>query len=161
MELKHGIIYGLLALVVILTGSVPFSGQDVAKLHPVETILAEYAAGQVCLTADTGDCGVGQDWSRAMEDMEKASAGVIFQGTVSYILLDNDHLLPALLENHTLNPNTIVCLVEGDADPAEAGAYLNTHRPESSLRRIRAGEVEQLPRLICRDGRYDLETGKG
>lgn len=161
MGLKHGIIYGLLTLAVILTGSMPFTGQDVAKLHPVETILAESTSGQVRLTTDTGDSGTGESWLQAVEDMEKASTGIIFQGTVTYILLDHENLLPALLENKSLNPNTMVCLAEGEINPAEAGVYLTTHRPESSLRRIRAGEVTQLPRLIGRDGRYDLETGNG
>lgn len=157
--MKHGVIYALLTLAVILTGSLPFRGHDVAKLRPVETILAGYDEGRVMLTADTGDSGSGDTWQRAMADMEKGATGVIFQGTVTYILLEDEALLPVVLHNDGLNPNCMVCLTEGEVDPAEAGAYLDAHSPESSLRQLRAGWVEVLPRLLYRDGRYDLENG--
>ncbi len=161
MDLKHGTIYGLLTLAVILTGSLPFRGHDVAKLRPVKILLAAYDQGQVTLTADTGDQGTGDTWQGAMTDMEKAASGVIFQGTVTYILLEDETMLPTVLENDALNPNCMVCLTEGEPELTEVGAYLDAHSPESSLRQLRAGRVDVLPRLQCRDGRYDLENGNG
>lgn len=159
--MKHGAIYGLLILAVIATGRLPFRGHDVAKLRPVEVILAGYDGENVRITTDTEDEGVGATWQQAMTDLERRASGVIFQGTVSYILLEDRDLLPVVLENTVLNPNCRVCLVDGEPELKDVSAYLDTHNPDSSLRQLRAENPGGLPRLDCADGRYMLEHGNG
>ena len=159
--MKHGIVYGILILWVLLTGAIPFRGHDIAALRPVKTVFVESDGGQIRITADTGDMGVGGDWASAMADMEKTSTGMIFQGTIACILLENGETLPQILENDTLNPNCVVCRAESGLDLTGAGAYLDIHSPDSSLRQLRAEGTGILPVLVYRDGRYDLENGKG
>lgn len=153
--MRHTIIYVLLILAVVVTGSLPFDQSDVGKLRPVQTLYGQWADGQVRVTADTGDRGQGDDWQSAIEALEAAAPGTVFQGAVSYILLEEPSLLPQILEVEALNPSCVVCLAPPGLDLEEAGTYLDAHEPESSLRLLRAGAIA-LPRLAWTEGRFFL-----
>lgn len=151
----------LLLLGAILLGAMPFCGYDIGKLHPVRTIYAQREGDMVTLTADTGDKGVGNRWETAMEDMERSSDGVVFQGTVEYILLGEESLLPEVLRDKTLHANCVVCAAKGVMEPETAGMYLQTHTPDSTLRQLRQKEYPKLPVLVREKERFVLEAREG
>ncbi len=157
--MKHSIIYSIMLVGVIVLGAVPFSGYDVGKLHPVRIIAAERDRGVVYLTTDTGDMGVGATWQKAMENMEKTSAGTIFQGTVTFLILEDERLLEEVLSNDALSPNCVVCLGGEISDLEAAGKFLAAHKPDSSLISLRA-ENRELPRLEEKEGRFVLYGGE-
>lgn len=155
--MKHGVIYMVLAAVVIFTGSLPFSNHDVGKLQPVETMAVWMEADAVVLETDAGIRGEGQTWEAAMENMKATAPGSVFLGTVSFLLLDSSalELLPVILTRQEINPACSLCLGEKGMDLEAAGTYLRAHEPEKNLRLMRA-EGGTLPRLLEENGRYLL-----
>lgn len=152
--MKASLIYALTAAGVILMGALPFRGYDVGMLCPVETVLVRREGDGLRLETDTGALGLGADWESAMGDMEKRTGAVVFPGTVTHVIIEEEGLLPALLEERTLNPNCGVYLGENITDPAEAGTYLSAHRGGVSLGELRAGE--RPPRLKQQEGGFCL-----
>lgn len=152
--MKKTVIYLVLTLALILTGNLPFAPADPGQLRPVETLLVSWGEG-VTVTTDGGDRGRGSSWQAAVENLEERAPGRIFQGTVSFLLLEPgaEELLPEILAPDALNPGCGVCRVAGRADAEQAGIYLRSHQPEVDLRAIRAGE-RTLPVLLCTDGGY-------
>ena len=130
--MKHGIIYLLLTLGVVLTGSLPFTSHDVGELRPVKTVLVRVAPGTV------------------------------FFGTASYLLLEESalDLLSELPQERALNPGCALCLVPAGVDLEAAGSYFDAHEPGWDLARLRraqaAGEPVALPGLVVAEGRYLL-----
>lgn len=153
--MRHSIIYCVLILAIVLTGSMPFVNADAGRLRPVQTLYAEIVGNQVRVTADTGDLGQGNTWQAAMKNMETTASGTIFQGAVSYILLQDETLLPEILKVEKLNPSCSVCLAAPGLDLEAAGTFLDAHEPDSSLRLLRAGE-KTIPRLEWTEGRFFL-----
>ena len=76
--MKHGIIYLLLTLGVVLTGSLPFTSHDVGELRPVKTVLVRVEGNQVSLETDMGDAGTGNSWDAAMADLKAKAPGTVF-----------------------------------------------------------------------------------
>lgn len=152
--MKRTAIYIAMTLALAVLGQLPFGAADVGSLRPVEALVA--APGYV-LRADTGDVGRGDSWQAAFADLKAAAPGSIFQGTVSFLLIEPGavSLLPEILGADDLNPGCGVCLCEPGVDAAGAAAYLRAHPPEMNLRLLRAGAGE-LPILTLREGRYDL-----
>lgn len=155
--MKRSILYIIVCLALVLTGSLPFRGHDVGKLRPVETI-AVSGGDIVKLRTDMGDVGSGRSWADALEDLEKTAPGAIFQGTVSYILLEDsgEDLLGTILSQENLNPGCGICLAPEGVDPQKAGEYLRAHEPGENLRSLRGKELYELPRLIESEGRFYL-----
>ena len=83
--MKHGIIYLLLTLGVVLTGSLPFTSHDEGELRPVKTVLVRVEGNQVSLETDMGDAGTGNSWDAAMADLKAKAPGTVFFGTASYL----------------------------------------------------------------------------
>ena len=153
--MRHSIIYGVLILAVVLTGSMPFHSADVGKLRPVRTLYAQSLGEQVQITADTGDMGQGDCWRSAVQNLEDTASGRVLAGAVSYILMNDDSLLPQILEQKELNPSCALCIAAPGVDLEAAGAYLDAHEPDSSLRLLRA-EASAIPWLEWSEGRFYL-----
>ena len=116
--MKHGIIYLLLSLGVVLTGSLPFTSHDVGELRPVKTVLVRVEGNQVSLETDMGDAGTGNSWDAAMADLKAKAPGTVFFGTASYLLLEESalDLLSELPQERALNPGCALCLVPAGVD---------------------------------------------
>jgi len=157
MAVKHGAVYFVLTMAIVLAGGLPFSNHDVGRLQPVETLAVRMEAGRVVLETDAGDMGTGDTWAAAMENMKATAPGSVFLGTVSFLLLDDNavELLPVILEQQELNPGCSLCRARVGMELEPAGAYLRAHEPEMNLRLARAGAGE-LPWLLEEDGRYLL-----
>ncbi len=160
--MKHGIIYLLLTLGVVLTGSLPFTSHDVGELRPVKTVLVRVEGNQVSLETDMGDAGTGNSWDAAMADLKAKAPGTVFFGTASYLLLEESalDLLSELPQERALNPGCALCLVPAGVDLEAAGSYFDDHEPGWDLARLRraqaAGEPVTLPGLVVAEGRYLL-----
>lgn len=158
MDRKRTILYLSLVLALILGGQLPFRAQDVGELRPAEALVLSAAEGQLYLVTDAGDRGSGPDLEAAMEDLKASAPGVVFHGTVRYLLLEDSALsrLPELAENRELNPACALCRVPSGTDPEAAAAYLRAHPPETDLRLLRAEPETILPRLRFWEGRFSL-----
>lgn len=145
---------GTVVLVAIL-GWMPFQGTDVARLQPVELISVSREESQILVETDTGDSGRGQTLELALEDLYNSTPGEIFLETAEYLLItpEAQSLLPELTQ--TLRPSCKVCLREGEADLAEAAAYLSVHEPRLTLQDYRTGEKD-IPKLKMEGERGQL-----
>ena len=94
--MKRIVLFVCLAAALRMSGLLPFTGNDVAELVPVEALTVDWKEGQVVL--DGGDCqGYGESWEAALQDLHAGAEGTVFLGTaeqVYVILISLLFLLP-------------------------------------------------------------------
>lgn len=130
-------------------------GADVAKLEAVKTVEISCQNGAVQIKTDTGTVGIGGSLRDAFENLEDTASGKVFLETAEQLLIAPEclGLLDALWEY--LRPSCTVCLLDGQGDLAQIGAYLEAHGLEATLMDWRAGE-RKLPTLQIREERMML-----
>lgn len=156
--MKRWLWYLAALLCVGALGWMPFHGTDAADLQPVETIRVSVPDGRVLVQTDTGDFGVGDTPEAAFEDLKLSTPGDVFLDTADHLILapEAQTLLEAV--SRYLRPACNVCVERGQADLAQAGAFLKTHQPGLTLRDYKAGE-DRLPVLVTQEGRMHLVRG--
>ena len=140
------------ALIVIAFWEKSSAGTDVGKLLPVQVVMVSRDEEKVVVQTDTGDFGVGDTLTAAVEDMKASAPGEIFLETAEHLLL-----APAcmdVLEDAAalLRPSCTLCLVEGEPDMEKLGDFLKLHAPSVTLMEYKAG-VRQLQTLKSVEGR--------
>lgn len=150
--MRRWILMAAAALVLLLF---PVEKSDIGELIPVELLYIHLEEGRVCIEADTGDMGTGEDLEGAIQSMKTGAEGKIFLDTADYVIVTEEtaRLLPKL--PRYLRPAAEVCLGI-DAD-AQAAAYLKAQKPGITLRDLRGGS-EALPVLRRTGERYVLES---
>jgi len=139
----------------LLLGGERLRGRDVAKLSPVEVLYMDIQNGTICLKTDTGNVGLGENVTQALENMKKTTPGTVFLETADYLLVTEKAAdLIGQLRQH-LRPNCGVCIAEGEIQLEKIAEYLNAHEPEVSLQELRTGSKE-LPVLTMEKGRAEL-----
>lgn len=146
----------LLALAAVaIVGGRPFSGDDVARLQPVEVIQVHAFKSGIQVLTDTGDFGVGATLEEAFADLKKVSPGKIFLETAEYVLVTPgaEELLLELSEY--LRAGCGVCQAEGEVDLREVARYFTVHPPKVTLGDCRAeGQSPQI--LLAQEGRMEF-----
>ena len=153
--MKRWLIYGAVALAVLLINGDNRAGTDVGKLEPAQVILVDAAPGTVSVRTDAGQLGRGEDLAGAVEDMKQTAAGEIFLDTAEYLLITPPALGQLETLSRRLRASCQVCVV-GEAENLNAvGAYLSVHKPEVTLGDWRKGE-RRLPVLYLEGERMYL-----
>lgn len=156
--IKKLVVLAALAVVLRVTGLLPFQSSDVAELVPVQALVVSMENGKVFL--DGGGClGVGTDWESALEDLNQSAEGHVFLGTADHVVLCGEavSLLQQIARSEALRPAASLCVCpDGVIDAKSAAEYLNAHDGGVTLRQMRAlqlrpGAVE-LPELIQTQG---------
>lgn len=129
----------VLVLVAVL-GSLATAGTDVGQLRPVEVLWVRTEQGKVCLRTDLTDVGSGENVEAATADLKQRASGEVFPETAEYLLINekDQDLLAELIPE--LRPSCMVCLVRGEVDLQQVGAYLRAHPPQRTLAQYQAGE---------------------
>ncbi len=150
--MKRFAIFALLLLATFF-GSRLFERSDIARLQPVEVLRVTLEEKKIRVETDTGQAGQGRDLQEAFEDLKRRSAGDIFLDTVEFVLVNESEgsLTRELMEY--LRPACLVCLERGRADLEAVAAFLDTHRPMTTLMNCRGG---QLPVLVIREEGMEL-----
>lgn len=134
-----------LAIILRMAGWLPFSGNDVAELVPVEALTVDWEQKQVVLRGR--DCvGYGETWTAAMQDLENAAEGVLFLGTVEQVVLSERavHLLPDVIRSDRLRPASVVCVSSGGLPaPEEASKYLSAHDAGVTVQNIQSAMLRE------------------
>lgn len=153
--MKRWFCYLALVVTIAALSGKTSAGQDIGKLQPVQTVILTASNGMVVIETDTGDVGAGKTPNDAVADMKASAAEEIFLETADYLLLSPEcaGLMPAMMEH--LRPSCSVCLMEGQPDMEQVGAFLEQHAPHMTLMRYRAGERD-LQTLITQEGRMEL-----
>lgn len=153
--MKRWLLYALLFLGALIWSGKPFCGTDVAKLSPVEVLSVDVHQGDIRLQTDTGNVGIGETVTQALEDMKKTTPGTVFLETADYLLVTekSEPLIEQL--RPYLRPNCSVCLAKGELKMEKVADYLNAHEPGISLQDLRTGN-KKLPTLTTEKGRLKL-----
>ena len=144
----------ILAMIPILSFG-GFGGQDVGKLSPVQVVLVRNSE-QVVLLTDTKEQGTGEDVASAVINMKQTSAAEVFLDTADYLLIEPGAQVWITQLQEYLRPSCNICYVTGDADPEQAGLFLQLHEPSLTLADYEAGD-HNLSCLSIKEGRMQLE----
>lgn len=133
-----------------LCGLLPWQSHDAAELLPVQTLLVDYAGGQVYLRADGGLEGVGDTLAGAMDAMADEAPGELFFGQVTRVVAGRGAAVVLLRagEQSLLRLNTAVYQAECAAG-ALAGT-LESLEPYWQARESRGALTTLLS--FCADG---------
>lgn len=144
---------GLLAIA-FLSGK-GTSGTDVAKLRPVEVVVVTRSEKIIKIQTDTGDVGVGEDLTQAVEQLKTTTPAEIFLETAEYLLISEEcrSMVPELMEY--LRPSCSVCILEGEPEMDNVGTFLKIHGLEVTLTEYKAGLCD-LQTLREKEGRLEL-----
>ena len=129
---------------------------DVGKLDPVETVLLTVTETGVKVETDTGARGSGQTLDAAWKELQHRAEKEIFPDTTSNLLISGD---PAACWEQIygmFRPSCRVCRAEGVLDLERVTQYLSVHRPELTLKSLRAGE-NNWQVLTKKEGGYLIE----
>ena len=153
--MKKWMWYSAAVLAVVLFGAGSSAGTDVGNLQPVQIVRLGRSGSQIAVWTDTGDWGTGLTLEAAVKSMQMAATGEIFLETADHLLLSADCL--DLMEDAMdfLRPSCSVCLLDGEPDLGQVGAYFQIHIPQVTLMEYRAG-MHQLETLKITNGRMAL-----
>ena len=134
-----------LGVVAALSGE-GLAGRDVATLEPVQTVYLAADGGAITLQTDTGAKGSGKNLDAALENLHQTTSSIVFLDTAEYLLVDPKltHLIMSM--QHSLRPSCRICLVNGQPDVEQSGAFLKTHQPEMTMKDYLAGKSD-IPTL--------------
>ncbi len=116
--IAYAVILGLLFLV-------PVERLDVAKLVPVQTVAIYTELSTVVLETDTHNVGRGNSVSKALQDLEDTTPGVIYLDTAEYLLVSSDAQSYVEALREYLNPSVMVSLWDGEGAVDVAAKYLS------------------------------------
>ena len=125
--------------------------KEPGDLIPVEVVGLVEEDGRVLIRTDTGDHGSGRTMEEAVKDLKARAPGTIYLETADYLILWGDPDPEQLLRY--LRPSAEICL--GTADPKQAAAFMQAHRPEHTIHELRAGNRE-IPELREEEGGFCL-----
>lgn len=161
--MKKLILFTAFAILLKVTGLLPFTAGDAANLLPIRALTVDVSDGAITLNGGEAS-GTGPTLEAALTDLQATASGTVFLATAESVILSPKAkvLLPELCRWEVLRPAAQVVLASGDLpDPEEAADYLEIHNGEQTLRQIRAaylrGETVRLPLLHSTEGGLRLE----
>lgn len=130
-------------------------GVDIGEIEPVELLGIQKKSGCIVIATDTGEFGQGLTVAEAVRDAENTATGKLFLETVDYVLVTEQikSEIPELM--NILRPSARLILVKAPMDLEGAAEYLQTHKPEMTLKDWMTGKRE-LPKLTMVGERYYL-----
>lgn len=140
----------LAAIAASTAGLLPFQSTDVAKLLPVQTVLAIRMGDRVLLSGDEGLRGAGESCGDALDDLKRTAAGEVYLQTAERVVSNDRSLLEELARADVFRPAAAIYLTsESDADAAQLGEYLRARDGKMTVGRLRAallrGEHARIP----------------
>lgn len=162
--MKKLLLFAAAAILLEVTGLLPFQANDVASLLPVQALTVELENGQVVLNGGEA-VGRGENLDDALQNMEAVAEGTVFLQTAEQVILSPRArvLLPQLCRWEALRPAAQIMLASEELpNPQKAADYLQAHDGGVTLQRVRAamlrGERIALPLLHVTEGGLRLET---
>lgn len=133
--------------IVTATGLLPFSGTDIAKLHPVEVLIVSRSEDGLHLKTDSGMAGKGKNVAEALQNLRLSSAGNIFLDTVNYLLIASDCTEEIITLWNYVRPACQIYYFNGEGDCEKIGRYLESHPSQTTVLGYLQGQVN-APLLI-------------
>ena len=111
----------------VMTLLAPVKRIDIAFLEPVEVVLMATEGNKVTVKTDTGEMGMGNDATDALENLVEMADGIIYLDTARYLLIPNG----MEMEIETILPqfkrSIQVWRYEAEPDVAKVASYLDVH----------------------------------
>ena len=147
--MKKMLIYGLLVAAALLA---PVRANDVGDLQPVRVVQVSKEAGNILLQTDTGDWGMGENITAALENLKATTPGILYLDTARYLLISEDVQNEISDLRKVMKGNVHLCLAEGAVLGEEIVPFLRSHGQLPQLKNWKAGA--SLPLLTMREKRW-------
>ena len=145
-------------LVLLTLWLLPGQGKDAAGLIPVEVLRVAIQNGQVQIETDTGQTGIGADWTEAVQDLRAGAAGEVFLDTADVLLVGPgaENILNQL--EGDIRPGCGVYRYNGEDVTEETAAYLRAHPSRTDFLEALAGK--KIPFLKSEGGELRIEAAE-
>ena len=145
-------------LVLLTLWLLPGQGKDAAGLIPVEVVRVAIQNGQVQIKTDTGQTGIGADWTEAVQDLRAGAAGEVFLDTADVLLVGPgaENILNQL--EGDIRPGCGVYRYNGEDVTEETAAYLRAHPSRTDFLEALAGK--KIPFLKSEGGELRIEAAE-
>jgi len=154
-RMKKILVWVLAIIAVSCADMLPFTGTDVAKLHPIEVLIIERDNGIFSVSTDSGITGFGTDIPGALSDLKLTAPGEVFLDTANYVLLTSECMDVIGTLFVYIRPACQIYLFEGRGDWEKVSKYLESHPSEATLFTY-GREGTQIPKLIVKEDEYRL-----
>ena len=153
--MKKLVLWALVIVVISVADMLPFTGTDVAKLHPIEVLIVQQNNGILSISTDSGITGFGKDVSQAISDLKLVAAGDVFLETANYVLLSPgcEDVIDTLFAY--IRPACQIYLFEGEGNWSQVAKYLESHPSKATLLACKRGEP-YIPKIIIQEGEFRL-----
>lgn len=153
--MKKLVLWALVIVVISVADMLPFTGTDVAKLHPIEVLIVQQNNGILSISTDSGITGFGKDVPQALSDLKLVAAGEVFLETANYVLLSPDcsDVIDSFFAY--IRPACQIYLFEGEGDWYQVSKYLESHPSNATLLACKRGETN-IPKIIVQEGEFRL-----
>ena len=150
--MKRYLLYGLILAATLV---MPVKRTDVGKLQPIQTVAVYLTDRGYSVQTDTGDIGVGETVSIAIENLERTTAGVAYLDTAEFLLVSEGEEsvveeLKAVLKN-----SVKLYWVQGQPDLKSASRFLSVHVKGPTFKSWEKGV--KLPLLVYKNDRMILQ----
>ncbi len=153
--MKKLVLWVLVIGAICIADMLPFTGTDIAKLHPIEVLVVKRENAILSVSTDSGLTGFGTDVQQAISDLKLAAPGEVFMETANYVLLTSEctDAIDGLFAY--IRPACQIYLFEGEGEWSNVAKYLESHPSDATLLACRRGET-QIPKLIVEGEEYRL-----
>jgi len=124
----------LYIIIILLMFAAPVTPLDVAKLQPVQTVALYVRNDAVLLKTDTGITGRGARVRDALDDLEKATPGVIYLDTAEYLLITEESVDLVYEIQQYLHPKVKVSMWDEKGSVEDASKHLSVRDDLPELR---------------------------
>ena len=132
----------LYIVILVLLFLAPVKRLDVAKLEPVQTVAIRFDGDMVIIETDTKNSGQGKSLSKAVDDLEQNTPGVIYLDTAQYLLLTEDATVYTRELEQYLYPSVKVSLWDGKGSVEQASEYLEIRQDLTILKRWNRDKIQ-------------------
>ena len=131
--------YILYAVILGLLFLAPVERLDIGQLVPVQTVAIYTELGAVVLETDTNNIGRGSSVSKALQNLEDSTPGVIYLDTAEYLLVSSDAQSYVEALQQYLNPSVLVSMWDGEAEVETAAKHLSVMEDLPKLKQWKPG----------------------
>ena len=153
--MKRILRWALVLAVLISLGRLPFRAEDVAELVPVKTVIISGSGEEYTVDVGAGIRAAGKTLEEALEHLREQAVGRIFFGTAEQVVVTDAaaDALEDVIGQSAFRPAAGLYRTPAEGlDPERVGAYLSTHRSNTTILQVKArrlaGLAPEIPVLV-------------
>lgn len=149
--MKRIIVY---VVVLAVLWVVPIAGSNIGSLQPVEVVFLKREGERLMIETDTGDMGVGENGTEALEDLKATTLGRLYLDTAEYLLFTENAESDVQQLRNVFKKSVKLCLAESNVDVTKTAKFLTVHGTLPQLKKWQPGDI--LPCLKISEERLKM-----